>query len=595
MTHIKFDSTRAAATPPEWLPLGMQVGALTNEWSRRGDIVGYVGPGAGGGVAPACFNPALAEVEVDVEQVFGKSIKPEQIGDFTKRDTHFAWPKAAGVIFHEALHARYSRWDLRRESETLDDLEFKALVLLEEGRIERLGLTVMPENRGFLRSTALEIVMADLKETGVDASSMWAAAHIAALTSARVDAGSLELEDIAEVEDILVSKLGSELYTKLRALWNQAQAHIDHENVEALRPVAAEWVRLIKEAAEEAGEPGPGESDEDFGSSSFGRAIKDALEEAAGNASIGGSEDLNDQMSREEWMREVASRSSTSKRTAEHKKEAEEIFGKGTGPQASKMTNSRLVETRQPRGPERAAAVKVATMLEKAKYRDRDETEISSIVPPGRLRTRAMVQGAALKSKGAMTQVEPWRRTKRTHTDDPTLNVGVMVDISGSMSGAMEPMAVTAWVMSEAVRRVQGRAAMVYYGTGVFPTLRPGQHLTEVNVYSAPDGTERFDKAFKAIDGSMNLLNGTGARLLVIVSDLCYTHEETKAAMRWISECSRHGVGVMVVSPHRSADAEHLVATPGLNAELVQHIASPEDIAERIGAAAAKALEKARR
>lgn len=595
MTHIKFDSTRAEATPVEWLPLGGQIGMLTNMWAERGDIVGYVGPGAGGGVAPACFNPELAEVEVDVTRVFGKSVTPDMVGIFTQRETLYDWPKAAGVVFHEALHARYSRWSLRGEAAELSDLEFKALILLEEGRIENLGLKIMPENRGFLRSTALEIVMADLKETGVDVSSMWAAAHIAALTSARVDAGTLEQEDIDEVEQIVIDKLGSELFDKLRDLWLQAQEHISHYDVSALRDVAKTWVKLIKDAAEEAGEPQPGEGEEGLEKSEFGRILRDALEEAAGNASIGGSEDINDQQSQEEWERDVNARSSRSKRTAENRKAAEEVFGKGTSPEENRETNSRLIERRPARGPERTAAVKVAQMLERAKYRDRDETEISSIVPPGRLRTRAMVQGAALKSKGLMTQTEPWRRTKRTHTDDPTLNVGVMVDISGSMSDAMEPMAVTAWVMSEAVRRVQGRAAMVYYGSGVFPTLKPGQHLDEVSVYSAPDGTERFDKAFKALDGSMNLLNGSGARLLVIVSDLCYTRVETDAAAKWIAECAKAGVGVMVVSPMPSVDARHLVKKAGATAELVEKIEGAADIAERIGAAAAKALEAARR
>jgi hypothetical protein len=171
-----------------------------------------------------------------------------------------------------------------------------------------------------------------------------------------------------------------------------------------------------------------------------------------------------------------------------------------------------------------------------------------------------------------------------------------MVDISGSMSSAMEPMAVTAWVMSEAVRRVQGRAAMVYYGTGVFPTLKPGQHLSEVTVYSAPDGTERFEKAFKALDGSLNLLNGVGARLLVIVSDLCYTHEETKNARRWLDECERLGVGVMVVSPLASDDARRLLNSSSTKSvQLVEKITSAADVATQIGSAAARALESVQR
>jgi len=575
----------------------VQIGQITNIWAERADVIAYVGPGAGGGVAPACYNPMLAEIEVDVTRAFGKSITPASIGDMTQRSVQFDWPKASGVIFHEALHARFSRWDLIKAQKDLESLEFKALVLLEEGRIENLGVTLMPGNSGFLRACALEIVMADLNVTGVDTSSMWTAAHIAALTSARVDAGSLELSDIETVEEVLINKLGVELFTKLRNLWLQAQDYTSHSSIEGLYPVAREWARLVKEAAAEAGEPEPGQGESGLGElGEFGEALEEALEEAAGNAAVGGSADAADQQTQEEWEREVKSRSGVAKQQKEHKDAADKVFGRGTGPESSSETNSRLVEKRAPRGDERAAAVKVAQMLEKAKYRERDETEIKSIVPPGRLRTRAMVQGAAFKSKGIMTQVEPWRRTKRTHTDDPTLTVGVMVDISGSMSSAMEPMAVTAWVMSEAVRRVQGRAAMVYYGTGVFPTLKPGQHLSEVTVYSAPDGTERFEKAFKALDGSLNLLNGVGARLLVIVSDLCYTDEETKNARRWLNECERLGVGVMVVSPLASDDARRLLNSSSTKSvQLVEKITSAADVATQIGSAAARALESVQR
>jgi hypothetical protein len=290
----------------------------------------------------------------------------------------------------------------------------------------------------------------------------------------------------------------------------------------------------------------------------------------------------------EDWKNEVTERGKASQEEKEHKDTANEVFGKGTGPMPGSPTRSRLVEERQPTGPERAAAVKVAAMLEKAKYRERDEVVVHSIVPPGRLRTRAMVQGAALKSKGIMTQTEPWRRTVRKHTDDPTLNVGVLVDISGSMSDAMVPMAVTAWVLSEAVRRVQGRAAMVYYGESVFPTLKPGQHLDKVNVYSAPDGTEKFNTAFKAVNGSLNLLNGSGARLLVVVSDGCYTSQEKQAARKWLERCKQSGTGVLWLANDDGREARRI--TDGTGAKLLVNMVNPVTVASEIGLTAARAL-----
>jgi hypothetical protein len=196
-----------------------------------------------------------------------------------------------------------------------------------------------------------------------------------------------------------------------------------------------------------------------------------------------------------------------------------------------------------------------------------------------------------MKAKGIRQQVEAWSRTQRKQTDDPTLNVGVMVDISASMKRAMEPMAITAWVMSEAVHRVQGKCAMVYYGNDAFATLKPGQRLNDVKVYSAKDGTEKFDKAFKALDGSMNLLHGDGARLLVIVSDGYYKGEEKVFAKKWLKECKRNGVAVLWLT---FDDGRHV--TPhiaGTDAQLVSIVdGNPVTASAIIGKAAASALEK---
>lgn len=597
MGHIKYRSkTRAEATDPTWYAVGSQIGQLSNIMSGRSDLIAYVGPGAGG-IAPACYTPATAEIEINVDVAFGKGVTPADIGDLRERETQFMWPKAMGAIFHEALHARYSNWDIEKAANDLSRSEFFALLLLEEGRIEAQGLAIMPENAGFLRATALEIVLADLAEEGVNDTDTRMAARLAALALARVDAGSILEEDCTLLRESIVAKLGEARLEKLRQLWIAAQMHTMHFNAEGMYDLAREWVRIVEEAADENGEPGEGEAgDAENGSggmstmgSEFISDIMEALKDAADAATVGSFEQLGDQQQIEEWREEAKDRANESRREQECADVAQDVFSKGTGEMATTASRSSLVEQRAATGPERAAAVKVASLLEKAKYRERDEVEIHSTLPPGRLRTRAMVQGAALKSKGVMQQAEPWRRTVRKHTDDPKLTLGVMVDISGSMSDAMQPMATTAWVMSEAVRRVQGRAAMVYYGQDVFPTLKPGQHLDKVAVYTAPDGTEKFDRAFKAINGGLNLLRGTGARLLVIVSDGCYVNDEKRAARRWLEECKRSGVGVLWLTFDRGDDAQPLIA--GTDAVLLTGITKPEDVAVRIGSAAAKALE----
>jgi hypothetical protein len=170
-----------------------------------------------------------------------------------------------------------------------------------------------------------------------------------------------------------------------------------------------------------------------------------------------------------------------------------------------------------------------------------------------------------------------------------------MVDISGSMGGAMQPMATTAWVMSEAVRRVHGKASMVYYGNDVFATLKPGQHLTDVNVYTARDNTEKFGKAFKAIDGSMNLLHGSGARLLVIVSDGQYSQDERDQVKHWLASCKRNGVAVLWLGFEGGGNQFIPYLIKGTDAVYVEvkSDATAGSISTMIGESAARALTTA--
>jgi hypothetical protein len=534
----------------------------------------------------------MAEVEVDVAIAFGKAVTPETIGDIRNRTTQFDYPRASGAIFHEALHARYSRYDLLKAIEDLSQNEMMALTILEETRIEALGVENFPANRVFLRACAMDIILDDIRENLEKNTTTRAMAQLAALVCARVDAGSLDAEDALDVQGMVSDFFGATRYAQLRDVWLRFQKYEGHFNALPLYELAREWEAIIKDVSDENGET---EEEGSMITAAMAGIISDiieSLEEAAEDIAIAIGDEAQEQEQKEEWKEVVDIRGKAAKQQKDHEKISEEVFNKSTG-EAGNGSYSRIKETRAPSGPERAAAVKIANMLERAKYRERDEKEVTSILPPGRLRSRAMLQEAAYKARGSMMHAEPWKRTVRKHTDDPTLNVGVMVDISGSMADAMQPMAVTAWAMSEAVRRVQGKCAMVYYGSGVFPTLKPGQHLSEVNVYTAPDGTERFDRAFKALDGSLNLLNGTGARLLVVVSDGCYTPEETEKAKKWIQECEKNGVAVLWIPfAHSYQLAYTRDIVKGTSTVLLQDVTDPADAALQIGKAAADALTK---
>jgi len=600
-----------SVTYPEWLRVSGSIGELARSWSGRLEIVAFAGPTAGLG-NPACFSPNTSELEINTETCFGADVNPEDIDDLTKISTQAEWPRAIGAIFHEAMHARYSLWSLPRAAEDLSPREFTALLLLEEGRIERHGLDVWPRMSGFLRRIAVDVVVNNPEEIH-DSSDTVFAGNVALLTLARVDAGSLEWSDVERIRELLVERFGEAKLTELRELWRAAQEHSRHHDATDMYPIARRWVELINEIAVENGEPEPGDSEPGEGSegapgesgessgssestsgtpsssSSFADEMQEALEDAVEESKIGSYDDITEAEQLADYEEEAQARARDSRDRRSAMDAASKVFGSGTSEVHGTKSNSVLQETRPASSDERRAAVKVAQLLEKAKYRDRSETEITDVVPPGRLRSRAAVQAAALKSKGVMAQVEPWRRTARKHTDDPTLNIGIMVDISGSMGEAMAPMASTAWLLSEAARRVQARAAMVYYGNDVFATLKPGQHLDQVRVWTARDMTEKFNDAFKALDGALDLTHGSGARLLVIVSDGEYTFTETNAAKAAIAECERTGVGVLWISTGWGPRG----ITAGTAAQVTPLKTDVVELADSIGRAAAAALASA--
>jgi hypothetical protein len=592
MGHYKTDATRAEVTPSEWLGVGAQIGALANDWAERGDIVAYVGPGAGG-PAPACFIPSSAEIEVNVDVAFGYGVEPDEI-DLTTRRGRYEFPRAIGAVYHEACHARFSRWDMKAAYATLAKDEYEALMLLEEGRIEAWGLAKRSKMHPFLQACALEIVVADAEEQFAGMSDTQGAATLVGLVWARVDAGILDLYDVREVTDLIDDYLGLDVVARLREIAQEFQTHADHFDLSAVYPLAQEWAEIVREVAEEKGdlqpESGEGEEGGESGSgmSEMVEKMLDALSDAADSVAISNADALDDAELSEKYEEVVKEKADKAKEVKDAKAAAGKIFGSGTGVGFG-SSHSRILTKRAPNADERRAANVIATMLDKAKYRDRDITEVASVMPPGRLRARAMVQAAAMRERGIVSQPEAWRRKVRKHTDEPTLNVGVMVDISGSMGSAMEPMAVTAYVMSEAVQRVQGRAAMVYYGNSVFPTLRVGERMGEVRIYDAPDGTEKFDEAFRSIDGTMNLLHGGGARLLVIVSDGCYTREETVSAKRWMRRCAEQGVAVVWLPFDHGVMAKDI---GGDHSVVLGGRFSPTDAAQKIGQACADALTR---
>lgn len=561
MAHYKVKgksrlTSRTATVDPQWLKVCSQIGRQVNDWSWRSDLAVYGGEDSAEGQAVAAYYADISEIEVNLTKAFGEFTPAEFVGNFTEKDTQFEFPMATGILYHEAMHARHTAWDIEHLSAELDNSEAQAFMLLEEGRIEAKGMIERPEMRNYLRTSGLEMALEGVNEDYLSTmGDVWATANLAGLAIARVDSGVLEVADIQDIYNSVVGVLGKELFEELRKVWVAFQK-LGVPQIDEAIVLSKKWVELLREADPE----GEGSQGDPFGEEAEGEGkgegmseamqkLADQLAEASEQTQDSASDSLQEQKTKDKWDEEAKSRQSEAQRNNQRKQEAREVFHKQHNQEGGSGSASRVRESRQPTGAERASAVQIAKALEKAKYRERSVHVRKSQVPVGKLIARNAVQNKAMESMGLRGELPTWKAKSRKHTDDPTLRLGIMVDISGSMGMAMEAMGQTAWIMSEAGRRIQAETAMIYFGEGIFPTLKRGQRLSEVTIYSAPDGTEKFAEAFGALDGELGLTFGNGVRILVIVSDGNYTPKQTERAVQLLRECKQTGVAVLWITP----------------------------------------------
>lgn len=520
-----------------WLPVTRQVGLLTNQWSQREDIVAYVGEDTHESCL-ACFDSASSEVQLN-SRIF-TSDRPEDI-DLTSRKSQYEYHLPVGLIFHEAMHAKHTKWN----SDVMGHLtpsEVRTLTVLEEARIEKRGLDAHPRMRPFLKGTALNLCIKEMTNASVTSNAR-SAANAHALVYSRVDAGIVSSSDVVDILEMIDKTLGEEASSLLREIETKFRDHNDDCDFEYFTSLCKEWNAVVDSLQEEP----PPDSDPwaEGGSDILGAMI--SLEDDVVLSAVMDMIAQDKSETDAEILEEISKKS---RETTNSKRAYQKVFGKVHEETPSGKTKSRLVLSRPPTGQEMSLANSLALSLERVKYRDRDVSDYLSIVPPGRLRGSAMVEHAAATAAGRVSRTPLWKSKKRQRTDEPTLHVGIAVDISGSMSSAMEDLARVSYIVGEAVYRIQGKVSTVYFGNSCFPTLREGQRPKTVDVWSAPDMSEDFDTAFLSLNESVRLLDGDGARLLIVVSDGHYQSEQREICVRWMSRCFESGVSVVWVPFH---------------------------------------------
>jgi hypothetical protein len=504
------------APGPGWQALSKAMTAQLPPIAGRAGLTVTCAPGAGHG-APGCFIPGLDRIEIDGRHL---PVDPATADPASPADRD-RYPATWGVLTHEAAHAAHTRW-AAPPADTAAWAE--AALILEESRIEAAQLAARPGDRHWLRASATEHILGDF--AAPPAATPWDAGQAAALLIARADAGVLDPAETAPVTAAAEAVLGPGRLARLRETWQAAHAAADTD-ARAMTRLGRRWCRILGTDPDTPrphpiADPGP--------PSELAEAITGALASVArADQPWGGPPSRAAERAAEKTSRDSA-------RTA-----ASKVF----------TPSARLAgTTRPPADAEQAAARRLARALRAAASPERTATTIRSATPPGRLAMREALAASAQRAAGARPAAEPFTRTLRRRVPAPPLRAGIACDVSGSMAAFAGPVASAAWITSRAACLITGtRTATVTYGSQVRAVTRPGHAPAGVTEFTATASTEKFCQAIDALDYALDLSRPGAARLLVIVSDGCYTPAERRDGQQRITRLAACGCAILWLTP----------------------------------------------
>lgn len=563
-----------SVTPEEWLPVAAAIREHAEGIAHRPDLSVEIGPEAAADAGTAHWVPSTATLALHTPALL-PGVKAETV-DYTDKLWRLRHPAFCGAIAHEAGHATYSVHvpaQLAALTETLADddddtppapfytrREIDLLSMLEESRVEARMIAdghVKSWEAPFLVRMALEVVLGEFRV----AETPYGASIGAALTLARVDAGSLDAESGKRFRKMILASgmLDAPTLDALRRLWREYQgiratvaavlagtAEWPHDRA---RRIARDWIELVRSSDDDDDLADPGEGGGESGEGDKGEGGKpstlgDALGDLAREESLDAEGAIGDAERAEARERVVAEVKAGTEQRKSGKEAEERVYGAHSGGPTTMGTTIRGVRT--PSGAERAAAVRFQRELSRAAFADVERITTTSVMPPGRLRGRGAVMGAAQVAQRQTVTAEPFRGTRRVHTDQTKLRVAVLTDISGSMGRSEEMSAVLSYVLARGAVGADAKVASILFGQKSYGVVKPGQKVDHVVVPRANHSTEVVKPGLMAADFLLDLTTGTGARVAIIISDAQLVDSREAAYMRnWLARAKRAGVVVV--------------------------------------------------
>ncbi|PPK63374.1 VWA domain-containing protein [Actinokineospora auranticolor] len=576
--HVTLDPTATGTavfpTRPEWLTLSAALADEVGVIAGRHDLLVTIAPGAGGG-APACFYPTRALIEVDgvhlgVDPATADPADPHDRGRY---------PTAWGLLTHECAHAAHSVWE---PPDGTPPGIIDAAMLLEESRMEAAHIRRRPDDRLWLRASAVNLILTDTAATDpAHAPRMTTAdaAHTAALILARVDGGILDTTETTPVADAVETILGAPLLEELRGLWREALAAAD-DDADTMIDIARRWCQAIGTDPDNPAPGGFGDPDPS-GAAAGPSALATAIAATAATVAAAVAAETPPHPAA---IAAVAQADEDAAREAADEA-ARTVFSSPVRTRRAGLTAT--TGTRAPTSDERTAARVLGRALSTAGVRDRVSVKTTSPFPPGRLRMRGVLAADAQRAAGADVTAEPFTRTTRHIVPTPPLKLAVACDVSGSMGHLRKAVASTAWILAHGGRHatVNVTTATVIFGHTVRPITHPGTYPARITRFAANDACHAIATATDALDGALALSRPGAARLLVIVSDGHFGTDERRDGQKRIDRLRTSGCAVLWLTTDER-DQPFTGAT-------VHQLTDPATTALAIGRAATAALRAA--
>ncbi|MFI5749039.1 hypothetical protein ACIBBE_24605 [Streptomyces sp. NPDC051644] len=566
---------------PAWLGLSARTGDWLSTVSERDDVIAVVHPGAPESKY-AEFYPALAEGRFAPDQLLEGQPNPAQIDPNTWAD-RCAHPAFAGAICHEAAHAKHTKFAFTRQHRAS---AVRWATTLEEPRIEHRLIQDRPGDRAWLRASTRHVLPTGVSG-GHDDKSVPGAVHQAVLILGRAAGGVLDDDEVQPVTDEVTGILGAAVMAELDGIFGEL-FELNDDDQDGLLDLGARVARLAQDDADDdpqnGGEDG---NDQGQGSGQRGQAQGQGGQgtgSPSGGTGQGGSGDAEDGQSDDDpivvmmpcgavtWgdpaqtgngnggtadsdgndgdqtqqgtpslAERVLDQIARAAVAAAHAKIAVSLpirpdySGRQAAQQAAQNVFTgggvgfRQMKVRQvkPDESQQRQARALLNALAKAQYRDVNRTTRAVNAPPGRMVMREVVRREAQIRARTEVSALPWQRTSRRQEENPPLTVGISLDVSGSMSPWIGPVASTGWALAHAVAspRLAGTVASVAWN-GFNPSevgtalIKPGKRPAIVPMPIMGDGgSDGCGQSLYALDGALNLTGKTGARVAVVITD----------------------------------------------------------------------------